>query len=576
MQNLRRGQRTELQSRGAAERQSGRDAERLRGIAAEGQSGRDAERQRDRAAERQRTELQSCRAAEGQSGRGTSERQRDRDAEPRSLKAALSRRAPERARCPRSSHPAVSIRHSTFIIVLTAVLFLTASAFSADPTITSLSPASANVGLLMTLTVNGTNFVSTSIVKWNGSSRSTTYVSATVVRATILDTDLTATGTAQITVVNPAPALVSNAVSLPIVNPAPTIISITPSSVSVGAAGFDVTVYGTGFISSSVVQWGGQNRPTAYVSATQIKATISAADVAQTGLIATTVTNPTPGGGTSAAKTFTVNNPLPNLSALFPASATVGGPNFILEVQGSNFVSGSVVKWKTVARATTFVSGTLLRAAIPASDLATGGTAAVTVFSPTPGGGTTAGVPFSINNPVPAVSSISPTSATALGSVFTLTVNGSGFATGASVQWNGVGKTTTYVSPTQLTAAIPAADIATGGMVKVGVVNVAPGGGNSTTQDFTIDNPVPSVATLTPSSANAGGLGFSLTVDGANFVTTSLVYWNGVARATARTSATRLVATIPASDIAVTGTATRRHAPAPPGWWPPFPLPISP
>lgn len=74
----------------------------------------------------------------------------------------------------------------------------------AVPTITSISPTSRVAGSgAFTLTVNGTNFISgTSTVRWNGSNRTTTYVSPTQLTASILATDITASGTAAITVAN--------------------------------------------------------------------------------------------------------------------------------------------------------------------------------------------------------------------------------------------------------------------------------------------------------------------------------------------------------------------------------------
>ena len=72
------------------------------------------------------------------------------------------------------------------------------------PTITSLSPTSSIVsGGAFTLTVNGTNFISgVSTVKWNGSARTTTYVSATQLTASILAGDVTTTGSYPVTVSN--------------------------------------------------------------------------------------------------------------------------------------------------------------------------------------------------------------------------------------------------------------------------------------------------------------------------------------------------------------------------------------
>ncbi len=68
-----------------------------------------------------------------------------------------------------------------------------------------------------------------------------------------------------------------------------------------------------------------------------------------------------------------------------------------MSVNGSNFVSGSEIRWKGVNRLTTFLSSTLLRATIPASDIATAGTAEITVFNPAPGGGTSNAQTFTIN-----------------------------------------------------------------------------------------------------------------------------------------------------------------------------------
>jgi len=96
-------------------------------------------------------------------------------------------------------------------------------------------------------------------------------------------------------------------VQLIAVNPKPIITSLSPPSATHGGAGFTLTVDGTGFIDSSVANWSGSPRSTTYVSSTEITATINAADIAKAGTFKVTVTTPAPGGGTSAAKTFTVN-----------------------------------------------------------------------------------------------------------------------------------------------------------------------------------------------------------------------------------------------------------------------------
>jgi C1A family cysteine protease len=94
------------------------------------------------------------------------------------------------------------------------------------------------------------------------------------------------------------------------------------------------------------------------------------------------------------------------------------------------------------------------------------------------------------SNPAPWASSLSPASATAGGTAFTLTVNGSNFVNGSTVQWNGNNRTTTFVNSTQLTTVISAADIATAGTASVTVFTPAPGGGTSNALSFTIPSSV--------------------------------------------------------------------------------------
>ena len=368
------------------------------------------------------------------------------------------------------------------------------------PTLTALQPSSATAaGAAFTLTVTGTNFISASVVKWNGTALVTTFGSATQLTAAVPASDIATAGTASVTVFNPTPGggtsrALTFTINAAANNPVPTVTTLQPSSGNASGAAFTLTVNGTNFISSSVVQWKGSNRTTTFVSATRLTAAILATDIASPGTASVTVFNPTPGGGTSSALTFTINaaanNPVPTLTAFQPSSASAGGAAFTLTVTGTNFISTSAVHWNGVALTTTFGSATQLTAAVPASDIATAGTASVTVFNPTPGGGTSTSLTFTINaaanNPVPTLTALQPSSATAGGTAFTLTVTGTNFVSSSAVKWNGVALTTTFGSATQLTAAVPASDIATSGSAAVTVFNPTPGGGASTALTFTI------------------------------------------------------------------------------------------
>jgi hypothetical protein len=186
-------------------------------------------------------------------------------------------------------------------------------------------------------------------------------------------------------------------VQLVIDNPVPVITSLSPNTAIAGGAGFTLTVTGKDFVSASVVKWAGSARATTFVSATELTATILATDIAKGGTFAVTVTSPAPGGGTSGASNFVVDNPVPTLTSISPSSATHGGAAFTLTATGTNFVVGSVIEWKGVKLATTHVSSTTLTATVPSTDIKTAGTAAVTVVNLTPGGGTSAAKTFTIN-----------------------------------------------------------------------------------------------------------------------------------------------------------------------------------
>jgi hypothetical protein len=155
-------------------------------------------------------------------------------------------------------------------------------------------------------------------------------------------------------------------------------------------------------------------------------------------------------------------------------------------------------------------------------------------------------------SPAASLTSLSPMSATAGGPSFTLTINGSGFLSGSTVQWNGssTGISTTYVGASQLTASVPAALIASAGNVSVTVVS---GGAPSNALTFTIGSPMTVISGLSPSSATAGAAAFTLTVNGSGFLSGSVVNWGGSPVPTSYVSASQLSASISAPLIASPG-----------------------
>jgi uncharacterized protein (TIGR03437 family) len=174
-----------------------------------------------------------------------------------------------------------------------------------------------------------------------------------------------------------------------------------------------------------------------------------------------------------------------------------------------------------------------------------------------------------VDNPAPAITAVSPVSATTGGPAFTLTVDGLGFVQCAATPCLGVYFRSTFfpgqanAAGTQLTATIPALYIAAAGTFPVTVLTAwgpsKVSGAASNSLPFTIVNVTPAITLLSPASGVAGGPAFTLTVSGSSFfqcATTCLgVNWQPVGgsptfvAAQASADGTQLTATIPAALI---------------------------
>jgi hypothetical protein len=431
------------------------------------------------------------------------------------------------------------------------------------PTITTLDPAQVIAGgAAFELVVTGANYIGTSVINWNGSARPTRLGGSSLI-AQIPAADIATAGSASITVVTTAAPATSNAMTLPILAAGtPTITLLQPESIPARTPGTTVTVLGSNFTAFSSGRWNGSDRQTTYTSPTQLQMYVLPGDLATAGTGTITVAN---GSLVSGGAALPIDNPtVPQITLLTPASTIAGSNGVELRVDGpaanlpGAFAPTSVINWNGTALPTTYVNATQLRTFLPLSQLATAGAAQVTVTTPAPGGGTSAPATFLINNPTgPAITSLGPPSATAGSPEFLLAVNGQNFVAGRSiVNWNGTALPTSWNSGTQLSALIPAAEVATAGSAQVTVVTSGPGGGTSISVPFEIVPPrAPDISSLSPSVATAGATAFTLNVSGNNFTPQSVINWNGTALSTIYQGST-LQTVIPAAGVAVAGVAT--------------------
>jgi hypothetical protein len=287
-----------------------------------------------------------------------------------------------------------------------------------------------------TLVVNGANFVSSSVVRWNGAPRPTTFVSATRLQAAIGAADVATAGVAQVSAFSPAPGGGTSA-SAPFTIAAPPSLTLSAATVQGGSSETVTLSNGLGGPFDWIALAPTFAPDTSYWQFLYVGSGVTTR--------AWTVTMPLAPGtyefrlfqnngytrlATSPPVTVTPGpNPMPAISSLSPNAKPVGSAAFVLMVNGSNFTPASVVQWNDAPRSTTFVSATQLTAAIDAADIATVGTAQVSVVTPAPGGGTSSALPFAINPPP--VLELSATTVTP-GSMVTVTLT---YGLGGPFDW---------------------------------------------------------------------------------------------------------------------------------------------
>jgi YVTN family beta-propeller protein len=336
-------------------------------------------------------------------------------------------------------------------------------------------------------------------------------------------------------------------ISLP--NPVPAITSITPDAILRGSPATKVTIEGSGFIKASTVS----NFQVNFVDNHHLELGLSESLLATAGTYEIVVTNPAPNGGSSNSVNLKINNPIPALTALNPSETTAGTPGLTLNVLGTGFFNDTLASINGMVRGFTFIDHTKIQTPLVAQDLDFGKYLDITAFNPPPGGGSSNALRFTVLNLAPVLTSIAPASIIAGSPDFTLMLNGDNFVKTSIVNFNAQPVVSTYISKTQLQATVPGTAITTPGSYSVKVVNPIPGGGESSPLTFSVSNPVPSLSFINPTSIIAGSPGFTLTLNGDNFLTTSIVSFNNQQYAAAFISKNQITATIPATAVTTPG-----------------------
>ena len=391
-----------------------------------------------------------------------------------------------------------------------------------DPTIAGLSPVSGVNTAALPITITGTNYrAGATVTITNGTTNKT--VSGTLTGNTTIKCSLPLTGLPyglyNVTVRNADGSNMTLQDSFSVINPTPAITSISPASgYSPGSS--TVTITGSKFVTRAGISLvsGGTSIPGAITSftSTKIVGTFILTGAAP-GSYNLTVTNP---GGPNATKPFSIQSPGtdPTIAGLSPVSG-VNTAALPITITGTNYRAGATV---TITNGTTnkTVSGTLtgnttIKCSLPLTGLPYG-LYNVTVRN-SDGSNVTLQDWFSVINPTPVITIISPVSGYTSGSS-TVTITGSKFVSGAGISLVSGGTTIPGAITSFTTTKIVGTFVLTGAVPGSYNLTVTNPGGPNATKSFTVISPGtdPTIAGLTPASGvNTAAL--PITITGTNY-----------------------------------------------------------
>ncbi len=419
-------------------------------------------------------------------------------------------------------------------------------------TLQSMTPLEVVAGTGdFTLNLTGTKFDTGLVVTFGATTLIPRVVSPTQLSVLVPAFAIQKPGTVHITVTGSS---ASNALHFTINNPVPSLLSISQSTSLLNSASFPVEIVGTNFVSNTTVNVGGLSLVPTSISPTRLSVVVPESVLLAAAILPVTVSNSSPGGGTSSPLTLTVLNPVPVLSSLPVSSTIVGGPDFALNIMGTGFAPGVTVNFGSLLLIPTAASSTQLTVQVPAAAIASTGVVAITAANIGPGGGVSSPLDFTVENPVPTLSSLSLTSVPAGNADFVLDLAGTQFVATSKVKFGNVTLTPTSSSPTQLSVVIPAAEVIGGGLFPVAVTNPGPGGGMSNAQTFTVVNPVPVATSLSQQNALIDSPAFPLQIAGSGFVPQSTVMFGSTTLIPSSVTPTLLTVLVSQAAITAAGT----------------------
>jgi uncharacterized protein YjdB len=260
--------------------------------------------------------------------------------------------------------------------------------------------------------------------------------------------------------------------TLAVSNRAPLPETLVPVTAVAGGPAFTLVVTGSGFAADAQVLWEGQPRPTQYVSARELRATIGAADILIPRVVQVGVTNPLPGGGSATIAMTVVPAGISRIDVQ-PTTVTVAAGQTVAlsatarDVFGNDL--GLAVTWSSQSPAT---------ATVTPAGVVTGVAAGTALIAATADRVTGHGA-VTVTAAVPVISSITPDSVESTPDGLEIVIRGTGFMPTSAAYLDFSSRPTEYLSATELKMQLWPGDLNTSAPRQVQVHNAGPGGGTS-------------------------------------------------------------------------------------------------
>ncbi len=372
------------------------------------------------------------------------------------------------------------------------------------PVLNSISPATVVVGAnSQPLYAIGSNFVLGSKIWFDGSQRLTQYISDDSLSYQLSQVDQAFVGVYPVYVKNPAPGGgVSETINFTVIpeNPTPIVSGVSPSSVQTGSGSTTFLIDVVNFLQTTTLTVNGGTHAYTLLNPGTVELTLEASYFIAQDTVTLVFTNPGPGGGSVTATISVIDpNPVPVLNSFTPDTVLLGSGNTLFEGLADYLLVNSIIRIGAGNNITEItpdymnLTNGIMQGLLPAHLFDTVGVYPVRVWNPSPGGGLSNALYIVvieeeiIQNPIPQITSIAPSSVEEGSGDFLMIVNLSSanpLVQGGTIRFGAVNflelvPESINQSGTQAQVIVPAYLIEDAGTIAVKAWNPGPSGGQS-------------------------------------------------------------------------------------------------